>query len=289
MLFLNWADLRGVANLAGDRFRGAKVWGVPRGGTHIALLLAAHAGAEMCDFPDDANIIVDDIIDSGATRDLWKASHPDVKFWAPFDKTIPEGVNLPYIVFPWEDVTDEDPEAHFRRFLQSLGGLGLDDECMVETPARVVKAYRELTQGVSVDAALTLAKRFPVEGLDEMVIVRDIPFWSLCEHHLLPFSGTATVGYLAKGEAVGLSKIPRLVQAFARRPQMQERLAQQIAATLHEELDTQGAGCVIRGSHTCMNMRGVRSGGEMVTSHLLGNFRSDPAVRAEFLSLELGR
>lgn len=157
-------------------------------------------------------------------------------------------------------------------------------EGLEETPARVVKALGELTAGYAQDPAEILATQF-TEACDEMVVVRDIPFFSLCEHHILPFSGKATVAYIPKGKIVGLSKIPRLVQCFAQRLQVQERLTNQITDAIAEHLGAEGAACVITASHTCMQMRGVRSHGQMTTSCLRGVFRTDPVARSEFLSL----
>lgn len=162
---------------------------------------------------------------------------------------------------------------------EDLGRDGLSD-----TPARVARALREMTEGYHQDPAAILATTFGV-AYDEMVVVRDIEFWSLCEHHLLPFHGTATVGYLPGERVVGLSKIGRLVQCFARRLQVQERMTQEIAEAMNTHLEPAGVGVVLRASHSCMAMRGIRLGGEMVTSAMLGKFRDDGKVRSEFLNL----
>lgn len=158
-------------------------------------------------------------------------------------------------------------------------------EGVAETPARVVKAFKEMTDGYGVDIELLLSKTFDVENSDEMVVVRNIEFVSLCEHHLLPFTGTATVGYLPAARVVGLSKIARLVDAYAHRLQIQERLTTQITTALDKHLDTLGSACLIKASHSCMGCRGVRKpNAEMITSSLTGNFRTTEA-RTEFLSL----
>ncbi len=154
-----------------------------------------------------------------------------------------------------------------------------------ETPARVARAWRELTEGYAQDPQVILDATFDVGPYDQMVVVRDIEFWSLCEHHLLPFHGMACVGYLPSKRVVGLSKIGRLVQCFARRLQVQERMTQQVAEAMHSTLEPLGVGVIVRATHTCMAMRGVRLGGEMVTSALLGRFREDAILRAEFLTL----
>lgn len=167
-----------------------------------------------------------------------------------------------------------------------LKGIGEDPdrEGLQDTPKRVVKALRELTAGYHESPQDILSTQF-TENADEMIIVKGIPFWSLCEHHMLPFQGTATVAYLPRTKVVGLSKIPRLVHCFARRLQVQERLTEQIAGELFRTLNAVGAACLIESQHTCMMMRGIKSHGSMVTSSLLGAFKYDPQTRNEFLSL----
>lgn len=169
-----------------------------------------------------------------------------------------------------------------QEILKALG-LDIDSDGLKETAGRVTRMWHEMTQGYLEDPAKILATRFEAD-YDQMVVVKDIEFWSLCEHHMLPFNGVVHVGYLPKGQVVGLSKIPRLVGCFARRLQIQERMTKEIATTLEDNLDTAGVGVVIKASHTCMKMRGVRSSGDMVTSAMLGTFRSAPEVRAEFLA-----
>jgi GTP cyclohydrolase I len=158
------------------------------------------------------------------------------------------------------------------------------DEAMENTPRRFVKALEEMTKGYEESPATILGKVFE-DSYDEVVILRNIPYTSVCLHHILPFSGTADVGYLP-GKVVGLSKLARLVDCFARRLQMQERMTRQIAESLMEHLEAKGAAVVTRGVHSCMQCRGVKkSGAEMVCSTMLGVFRDDVAARAEFLTL----
>lgn len=167
-----------------------------------------------------------------------------------------------------------------------LGYIGEDAERdgLRGTPARVVKALAELTAGYAQDPAELLAVRFEAT-YDEMVVVRDVGFTSLCEHHMLPFVGTCTLGYIpAPGGVVGLSKLARLVDVFARRLQIQERLTQQIAGAIEEHLEPLGVGVVVQAEHACMSHRGVSKKAPMVTSCLLGVMRSKPEVRAEFLA-----
>ncbi len=154
------------------------------------------------------------------------------------------------------------------------------------TPDRVSRALRELTDGYGVRPEDVIADAIFDQDYDEMVVVKGINFYSLCEHHMLPFFGQVHVGYLPKGKVVGLSKIPRLVEVFSRRLQIQERMTRQIAEALNEGLAPRGVGVVVEARHLCMEMRGVETpGGRMLTSCMLGTFRRDPRTRAEFLDL----
>ena len=168
-----------------------------------------------------------------------------------------------------------------------LIGIGEDPdrEGLQDTPRRVAQMYHEIAGGPDEDAREVLRTQFE-EPQQEMVIMRDLPFYSLCEHHLLPFFGTAHVGYIPKGKVVGISKLARAVDIFARRPQVQERLTSQIADAIMDALDPEGVTVVLRAEHLCMAMRGVRKPGtSVVTSATRGQFRQGPATRAEFLSL----
>ena len=167
-----------------------------------------------------------------------------------------------------------------------LAHIGEDParEGLEKTPDRVAKAMRFLTQGYGEDPAVVLNGAIFQESVDEMVVVKDIELYSLCEHHMVPFFGKCHVGYLPRGKIVGLSKIPRLVDVFARRLQVQERLTNQIASALMDLLAPRGVGVVIEAQHLCMMMRGVeKQNSRAVTSSLLGTFRSDARTRAEFL------
>jgi GTP cyclohydrolase I len=166
-----------------------------------------------------------------------------------------------------------------------------DREGLVKTPNRVARAYAELFAGLQTDPRKYLRTVFTEQRYDEVVLLRDVPFSSMCEHHLLPFTGRAHVAYLPDpdGKVVGLSKLARLVDGFARRPQVQERLTGQIADALMEELQPVGAACVIEAVHTCMTVRGAKKhGSTMVTSALRGIFKDNPASRGEILSLMHG-
>lgn len=177
-------------------------------------------------------------------------------------------------------------EAIIREQLTEIGEDPLR-EGLQRTPLRVAKALDFLTSGytTSLDEVVNDAI-FDAEGASEMVVVRDVEYYSMCEHHMLPFFGTATVAYLPKGKIIGLSKIARIVDVFARRLQVQERLTNQVADAMIETLDPHGVGVVMEGKHLCMMMRGVqKQESNMVTSAMRGTFRSDARTRAEFLAL----
>jgi GTP cyclohydrolase I len=175
-------------------------------------------------------------------------------------------------------------EESLHALIRSLGE-DADREGLVGTPERMTRMYRELFEGLFLDPEEVLSVGFD-EGHDEMVILREIPFYSMCEHHFLPFHGQAHVGYLPDGRIVGLSKLARAVEIFAKRPQVQERLTTQIAECVERVLGARGVGVVIEAEHLCMTARGVRKpGSRMVTSAMRGLFRRDPQTRAEFLQL----
>ncbi|MCZ8115529.1 GTP cyclohydrolase I FolE [Silanimonas sp.] len=187
-------------------------------------------------------------------------------------------------------ITRTDAEAAVRTLLRWAG----DDparEGLVDTPLRVARAWREWFSGYSLDPDAYLARTFEeVEGYDEMVVLRDIPFESHCEHHLAPIIGKAHVGYLPGGKVVGISKLARVVEAYSRRLQVQEKLTAQIADCIERVLQPRGVGVVIEASHECMTTRGVHTRGvSMVTSTMRGLFRDDARTRAEFLAfVEVG-
>ena len=174
-----------------------------------------------------------------------------------------------------------------RAIREIIEAIGEDParEGLLDTPARVARMYDELFEGLRVDPRDYLKVGFD-EGHHEMVILRDIPFYSVCEHHFMPFHGKAAVGYIPDGRVVGLSKLARLVEGYARRPQLQERLTGQIADALVDTLEPDGVAVVIDAEHLCMTQRGVKKpGSRMVTSATRGTFRKNDVTRAEFLSL----
>ena len=180
--------------------------------------------------------------------------------------------------------TREEAEAAVRTLLSWAG----DDparEGLVDTPKRVAKAYQDWFSGYGDDPADYLKRTFEeVEGYDELIVLRDIEFESHCEHHMAPIIGKAHVGYLPSGKVVGISKLARVVETYARRQQVQEKMTAQIAQVIQDVLQPRGVGVVIEGAHECMTTRGVHKRGvSMITSKMLGTFRDDARTRAEFL------
>jgi len=182
-----------------------------------------------------------------------------------------------------------EAEAAVRTLIEWAGD-DPDREGLLETPARVVHAYEELFAGYGTDPRAYLERTFEeVGGYDELVLMRDIPVVSFCEHHMLPFIGRAHVGYLPANRVVGISKLARVVHGFARRLQIQEKLTAQIAEAICDILKPKGVGVVIVSEHSCMTMRGVNTPGtKLTTSHLLGEVRDDPRTRQEFFDLVKG-
>jgi GTP cyclohydrolase IA len=171
------------------------------------------------------------------------------------------------------------------REILSAVGEDPDREGLLETPGRVARMYAEMFSGLHEDASTHLRKVF-TEKYDEVVLVKDIHFCSMCEHHLLPFIGRAHIGYLPDGKVVGLSKLARVVESVARRPQVQERMTEQIADLVESHLSAKGVGVVIEASHSCMTIRGIRKpGSSCITSAMRGIFRDNMSSRSEILSL----
>lgn len=179
-------------------------------------------------------------------------------------------------------------EKAVREILAAVGE-DPDREGLLETPARVARMYAEMFSGLHSEPSTHL-KKFFTEEYDEMVLVRDITFNSMCEHHMLPFYGKAHIGYVPNGKVVGLSKLARVVEEYSRRPQVQERMTEQIANLLIKELDVKGVAVVIEASHSCMSIRGIRKPGSLcVTSAMKGLFRSNLSSRSEVMTLIYGK
>lgn len=269
------------------------VYGIPRGGVPVAYLLAGGMPGNfaLTDCAETADVFVDDIIDSGATSEKWQKLHPGRPVFAMINKLDGSGAEFKnsWIVFPWERGDEKETEGVEDNIVRLLQYIGEDPKRggLLDTPKRVVKAWEHWASGYGVDIA-KLLKTFEdgADGCDEMVVVKDIPFYTHCEHHMAPFFGTATIAYIPDGRIVGLSKLPRVVNAFARRLQVQERLTNQIADAIQEHLQPKGVGVVIRARHLCMESRGIQQQGHhTITSALRGVMRDSAEARAEFLDL----
>ncbi len=189
---------------------------------------------------------------------------------------------------PHEREVDLDRIRRAVREILLAVGENPDREGLVETPDRVARMYAEVFQGLHQDPRIHLTKAF-TQKYDEMVLIKDIRFVSFCEHHLLPVIGNAHVAYIPNGKVVGLSKIPRVVDVLSKRPQMQERLTEQLADLLVKELDARGVAVVIEASHSCMTIRGVnKPNASFVTSAVRGAFKERSATRSEVMSLIFG-
>lgn len=275
-----------------------KIHPVPRGGIPAAYLVMAQlisAGrtATFVIDPAYADYILDDLVDSGATQERYKSLAPNVPFKALITKsdspppaTHPHYKRGEWLVFPWEASEEKSIDDAFTRLIQFIG----EDPTrggLLETPARMAKAWKFWTSGYGVDPKAVL-KTFEDGGevYDEMVHVRNIPFYSQCEHHLAPFFGHVTFAYIPQKKIVGLSKMNRLVDIFARRLQVQERMTGQIINSFCDHLAPLGAGILVRARHMCVESRGVcQAGVETTTSAFRGVLKSDAKARTEFLEL----
>lgn len=274
---------------------------VPRAGWHVLplvlqFLMEAGVPARVSEIegePDDYRgehlIFLDDIVDSGATRARCLERHPGASFFALIDKTSEDardwcrsGSGDDWVVFPWEGSASGGVEDNVLRLLQYVGE-NPNRPGLIDTPKRVAKALKEMTAGYGID----IPSLFTVfeEPADEMVVMRNIDFTSMCEHHMLPFHGVAHVGYVPQGRVIGASKLVRVVDAFSSRLQVQERLTSQVAECLMDHLRPLGVGVVMEAAHECMACRGVRRRNpKLVTSSMLGVMR-EGAARSEFFSL----
>jgi GTP cyclohydrolase I len=293
---IDFGRLNSLAKNAGERIfdhfkdqfpqlNSLRVYPVPRGGIPAVLAVMASSAIPLVlvDCPQKADFIFDDLIDTGRTE-LKFADETPVPFFALLDKRTWE-YGQDWVVWPWELSAETGIEDHIVRLLQYVG----DDPTrggLLETPGRVAKAWSFWCKGYDKNPADVL-KTFEdgAEGVDEMVIVKDLPFYTHCEHHMAPFFGTATIAYLPDKKIVGLSKLSRVLDIFARRLQVQERLTCQVADALMEHLQPMGAGVVMKARHLCMESRGIcQQGHSTTTSALRGIFKTDSSVRSEFLA-----
>lgn len=260
-----------------------KVYGVPRGGVSAALAMGSftHLSILPVNHPEEADFILDDLIDSGRTMEKFK------QYGLPFHSLIDKRNwthGNDWVIWPWEETAEKGVEDNITRLLQYVGEDPMRGG-LLETPHRVAKAWKFWCKGYD-EHPQDILKTFDdgAENVTEMVIVKDIPFYTHCEHHLAPFFGTATIAYIPDGKIVGLSKLNRVLDCYARRLQVQERLTTQVADALWENLSPHGVGVVIKARHMCMESRGVcQQGHHTITSALRGVMLNEPEARAEFL------
>lgn len=276
---------------------GQKVYGIPTGGTRLAELIKhLKSDTTLVDKPEEASLIVDDLVDSGKTFREWRGRFPGKEMYFAYAKfgmqncthvTVGEYTHKPkqWLTFPWDNGTGA--EDIVIRLLQFIGESP-DREGLKDTPKRFLKAWKHYTSGYDKDPASVLtAFEDGGENYSQMITLKDSPFYSMCEHHLAPFFGTITIAYIPNGKIVGLSKLIRLTDIYCRRLQVQERLTTQIAESIMKYVNPQGAGVIVKARHLCMESRGIeKTNSETVTSALLGNFRTDDIVRTEFLSFK---
>lgn len=274
-----------------------KIYGVPRGGVPVAMAVAAALQGLIVGSPENADLIVDDIYDSGKTS--MRPEFQGKPFRVLFNKQEAPWAGQ-WLVMPWEAIEGQTDHSADDVGIRLLQAVGEDPERggLKETPQRWLAFMREATSGMGQDPA-KLLKVFEdgAENVDEMVVVANIPFYSMCEHHMAPFFGVAHIAYIpgtapqgqiaeagAKTRIVGLSKIPRLLEMFSKRLQVQERITNQVAETMAKELGALGVGVVLRARHLCMEMRGIKKTGSITyTSALRGAIKDRPETRSEFL------
>lgn len=264
------------------------VWGVPRGGQIIAGLIGNAVDSEI-----HSNYIIDDIIDSGKTRERFEQidydhCRPRREFIALIDKR-KEDLLGKWIVFPWETPITKDLNSKFdieNTIIRQLQYIGEDAgrEGLKETPSRIVKSWQKLYSGYNQDLK-SVCTVFDHEKYTGMLLVKNIELFSMCEHHLLPFVGKCHIAYIPKKKVIGLSKLVRIMEIYSRRLQIQERLTDQIADAIQELLQPLGVGVVIEAEHLCMRMRGVEKQNSVArTTSLRGVFYDKTETRNEFLN-----
>tara|TARA_R100000808_G_scaffold6135_3_gene18395 strand:+ start:4503 stop:5348 length:846 start_codon:yes stop_codon:yes gene_type:complete len=278
VLYLTWQDVENRIEYFLDRCEGKAIYGIPRGGKVVEGLITLMTTATVAKSPEEADLIIDDIVDSGRTVDEW--SKYGVPILCLYNKI--RDFENEWVVFPWEESGEADIAESVTRIIEYIGE-DVGSNGLVETPERVVKSWSELYAGYNQDPQ-ELLKWFK-DDTDEMVIARDIEFYSMCEHHMLPFYGKAYVGYIPNGQVLGISKIARIVDCYARRLQIQERITRQIGEAI-ETGGVLGVGVVLKGKHHCMMSRGVgKQNSDIVTSYMSGVLRDKPEARAEFMGL----
>jgi len=264
-----------------------KIYGVPKGGMILTALLK---NATAVIDANEADFILDDLIDSGATKRIYANKFPNKTFLALFDKRTNDQIKNTWIVMPWEQDHPGKEDSIQQNITRQLQFIGEDckREGLKETPNRVARMYSEIFKGYS-QKPEDILTTFDADTYDQIVLLKDIEIYSMCEHHMLPFLGKAHVAYIPNKKVIGISKLARLVDIYAKRLQIQERIGEQVTEDLMKLMGAKGAACIIEATHMCMRMRGVeKQNSVMVTSSLKGAFFDSSAARMELMQLIKG-
>jgi len=281
---VSWDEVFSKISEVENRFLGnpISVYGVPKNGMILAGFFRKWTPVYR---PEDADVILDDIIDSGRTRDFYYQNFPDKRFIALFEKE--ESEKDTWFIFPWENehpARGSEVRENITRILEYIGE-DIVREGLKDTPHRVVSMFSEIFSGYKADPS-TLFTTFEAKTYDQIILLKDIEVFSMCEHHMLPFFGVAHVAYIPNSRLIGVSKLARLVDIYARRLQIQERIGEQVTSTLEKYLAPKGTACIIEATHMCMKMRGVsKQNSVLVTSSLTGIFKDSAETRQEFMAL----
>ncbi len=260
------------------------IYGIPRGGIPVAYRIAGILGCPVTDEILEADIIVDDIVATGKTRDsVMKAGKSSVLFYALINTCTSQ--QCKWYVFPWEKSMTGSADDIPTRLLEYIGEDPLRDG-LKGTPGRFLRAWKFFTKGYDEDPQKILGTTFEnEEKYDEIVVLKNIEFYSNCEHHLVPFFGKVHIGYIPDGKVVGISKLARLVECFARRLQIQERMTEQIANAIVGNLAPSGVAVVVEAKHLCMVARGVQKQNSVMQTSSLKGVMNEPASRLEFFNM----
>ena len=279
---LSWKEIYNAIDLFLNKLENKKhkVYGIPRGGQVVAGMLGfCNEKIIVVDNPNKADIIVDDLYDSGTTYNKWKKLYPDKDFYFLFDKREKEYKGK-WLEFPWEESGEKEVEENVIRLLEFYGE-DVNREGLKDTPKRYIKFFKEFLNPPEWNCTT-----FESEEYDEIIAQTNIPFYSLCEHHIAPFFGYATIAYIPDKRIVGLSKLARTLETFSRRLQNQERITTQIAEFLKDKLNPRGVAVILKAKHLCMEMRGVKKHDTWTTtSKMIGFFKDDEKARNEIMQI----
>ena len=283
---ISWADIFRRWEILKNKIpKNSILYGVPNGGMLVlGHLLKNDKNYFLAKEAVNADIIIDDIIDSGKTKNYYRSKFPSKPFYALIDKTTND-YNIGWIIFPWEK-DHPNKNSVTDAVIRQLQYIGEDvtREGLKDTPKRVVKSWDSLFDGYKINPDDVITT-FKDDCCDEMVLLKNIEFYSTCEHHLLPFYGKAHIAYIPNGQLIGISKLARILDIYAHRAQIQERIGEQVTSCLEKYLQPKGTACIIEAQHLCMQARGVqKQNSVMVTSSLTGVFHQNE-VKNELLKL----